>query len=97
VVYKLCTQRPLPGNVHNIQARNTRIVFYVFRDANIKERWGKHASTTIEGLCFLRGPYRGVISKTIDSRAVFLNRRVLVLSKKYFTEPRSDKGWEPLI
>jgi hypothetical protein len=31
------------------------------------QRRGKHTSTTKEGLCFLRGPYRGVILKTIGA------------------------------
>jgi hypothetical protein len=31
---------------------------------NAMQRSGKHASTTTEGLCFLRGPCRGVVLKT---------------------------------
>jgi hypothetical protein len=31
------------------------------------QRRGEQASTTIEGLCFLRGPCRGVILKTIGA------------------------------
>jgi hypothetical protein len=33
----------------------------------VVQRHGKQDSSTIERLCFLRGPCRGVILKTIDS------------------------------
>jgi hypothetical protein len=40
-------------------------VFYVVRAATVAIQWcGKHTSTTLEGLCLLRGPCRGVILKT---------------------------------
>jgi hypothetical protein len=38
----------------------------VVRAATVAIQWlGKHSCTTLEGLCFLRGPFRGVILKTI--------------------------------
>jgi hypothetical protein len=43
-------------------------VFYVVCAAPVAmQRCCKHASTTVEGLCFLRGPCRGVILKTIGA------------------------------
>jgi hypothetical protein len=46
-------------------------VFYVAQAATVAmQRRGKHVSTTIEGLRFLRGPDRGVIlSKTGETQA----------------------------
>jgi hypothetical protein len=75
----LCKQGPFLGNgsVNTFRrqkyARNNKIsvgngVFYVDRAATVvKQRRGKHASTTIEGLGFLHGPCRGVILKTIGA------------------------------
>jgi hypothetical protein len=43
-------------------------VFFVNRVGTVAmQRRGKHASSTIERLCFLRGPCRGVILKTIGA------------------------------
>jgi hypothetical protein len=63
----LCKQRPLLGNARNIHAHNNRrTVFYVVRVATVAmQRRGKQASAKIEALCFLRGPCRWVILKTI--------------------------------
>jgi hypothetical protein len=44
-------------------------VFYVVRTATVAmQRPGKHASSTIRRLCFLRGSCRGVILKTTGAR-----------------------------
>jgi hypothetical protein len=41
---------------------------YVVRAATVAmQRCGKHASTTIEGLCFLGGSCQGVILKAIGA------------------------------
>jgi glucose-6-phosphate dehydrogenase assembly protein OpcA len=56
---------------------NREMVLSVARAATVAvQRLGKHASKTIEELCFLRGPCREVISKmifiteSVDAQAV---------------------------
>jgi hypothetical protein len=53
-------------NTH--ETMEERGVFYVARAATVAmHRRSKHASTATEGLCFLRGPCRGIILKTIGA------------------------------
>jgi hypothetical protein len=63
---RLYKQRPLLGTACNIHTRNNiRTVFNVVCAATVTVQGrGKHAPTIVEGLCFLRGPARGVILKT---------------------------------
>jgi hypothetical protein len=44
------------------------VVFSVVCAMIVTTEWhGKHASTTIEELCFLHGPCQGVILKTVQA------------------------------
>jgi hypothetical protein len=65
----LSTQLPLLGNARKVHPRNNgKTVFSVVRAATVAiERLRKHVCTTIEGLCVLRGPCRGVILKTSEA------------------------------
>jgi hypothetical protein len=52
----------------NTSQQQRETLFYVVRAATVVNHWcGKHASI-IERLCFLRGPCRGVILKTIAAK-----------------------------
>jgi hypothetical protein len=68
----LCKQRPLLGNACNIHASSNRTVCSVVRSADISgQRLGKHVpavmdtNATIEERCFLCGPCRDVITRTV--------------------------------
>jgi hypothetical protein len=70
----LCKQRPLVGNARNIHARSNRTVFSMIRAAAIPgQRVGKHVpamtdtNATIEERCFVCGPCRDIMSRTVWS------------------------------
>jgi hypothetical protein len=64
-----CVARKRPQ--HTRKQQQNYGVFYVVRAATVDMQWrGKHAST-VERLCFPRGPCLGVILKTIDATVKF--------------------------
>jgi hypothetical protein len=70
----LCKQWPSLGNACNIYARNNRTVFTVVRAAAVSgQHLGKHVpvamdtNATIEERCFLCGPCREVITRTVGA------------------------------
>jgi hypothetical protein len=81
VKQRLGKQWPLIGNARNIHARdNRRAVFLCVVRATIvvMQRSSKHTSKTTETPCFLRGPCRGVILKTIGATVPLQNIRPTV-------------------
>jgi hypothetical protein len=53
------------------------MVFFVACITIIATQWhGKYTSATIEELCFLRGPYQGVILRTTGATERVLNGKL---------------------